>query len=131
MCLQPWICLHVQQLAASCRTLSSQSLYACVLSVLQTISKIGLAQPGKIMRGTTADNCERHLHQLHVCAPSKKGTPGVCSCSAEHRTAQRVTAQRVTAHYVFAYTVMSGQSRHHRYMRTDQSIMLQGQACRP
>lgn len=25
------------------------------------------------MRGVTADNCERHLHQLHVCAPSKKG----------------------------------------------------------
>jgi hypothetical protein len=41
--------------------------------VLQTISKIGLAQPGKIMRGVTADNCERHLHQLHVCAPAKKG----------------------------------------------------------
>jgi hypothetical protein len=39
----------------------------------QTVSKIGLAQPGKIMRGVTADTCERHLHQLHVCAPSKKG----------------------------------------------------------
>lgn len=41
--------------------------------VLQTISNIGLAQPGKIMRGVTANDCERHLHQLHVCTPSKKG----------------------------------------------------------
>jgi hypothetical protein len=48
---------------------------------LQTISKIGLAQPGKIMRGVTADNCERHLHQLHVCAPSKRGKHA-CLCSA-------------------------------------------------
>lgn len=46
-----------------------------VIYFLQTISKIGLAQPGKIMRGVTADNCERHLHQLHVCAPSKRGEP--------------------------------------------------------
>jgi len=36
-------------------------------------SMIGLAQPGKIMRGVTADQCENHLHQLHVCMPSKKG----------------------------------------------------------
>lgn len=48
---------------------------------LQTISRIGLAQPGKIMRGVTADNCERHLHQLHVCAPSKRGKHA-CLCSA-------------------------------------------------
>lgn len=40
---------------------------------MQTVSKIGLAQPGKIMRGVTADTCDRHLHQLHVCAPSKAG----------------------------------------------------------
>ncbi|KAF8065639.1 hypothetical protein HT031_003240 [Scenedesmus sp. PABB004] len=39
-----------------------------------TVSKIGLAQPGKIMRGVTADACERHLHQLHVCAPGRRGT---------------------------------------------------------
>lgn len=25
------------------------------------------------MRGVTADQCERHLHQLHVCAPAKRG----------------------------------------------------------
>lgn len=37
------------------------------------VSKIGLAQPGKIMRGVRADGCEKHLHQLHVCLPSKKG----------------------------------------------------------
>lgn len=36
-------------------------------------SLIGLAQPGKIMRGVKADECEKHLHQLHVCAPSKRG----------------------------------------------------------
>lgn len=35
---------------------------------------IGLAQPGKIMRGVTADQCKNHLHQLHVCAPAKRGT---------------------------------------------------------
>ncbi|WIA31318.1 hypothetical protein OEZ86_002220 [Tetradesmus obliquus] len=39
-----------------------------------TVSNIGLAQPGKIVRGATAESCERHLHQLHVCAPGKKGT---------------------------------------------------------
>ncbi|GBG00595.1 chlorophyllide a oxygenase [Raphidocelis subcapitata] len=38
-----------------------------------TVSHIGLAQPGKIMRGVTADQCSRHLHQLHVCAPAKRG----------------------------------------------------------
>jgi chlorophyllide a oxygenase len=38
-----------------------------------TVSMIGLAQPGKIMRGVRADQCERHLHQLHVCMPSKRG----------------------------------------------------------
>jgi chlorophyllide a oxygenase len=37
------------------------------------VSLIGLAQPGKIMRGVTASECERHLHQLHVCAPGKRG----------------------------------------------------------
>jgi hypothetical protein len=41
--------------------------------LLQTVSRIGLAQPGRIMRGVSADQCERHLHQLHVCMPSKKG----------------------------------------------------------
>lgn len=57
-------------------TIPAAAAADCILSAHQTISKIGLAQPGKIMRGTTADNCERHLHQLHVCAPSKKGTYG-------------------------------------------------------
>lgn len=38
-----------------------------------TVSLIGLAQPGKIERGVSAENCERHLHQLHVCMPSRKG----------------------------------------------------------
>ena len=37
------------------------------------VSHIGLAQPGKIMRGVRADECEKHLHQLHICMPSKKG----------------------------------------------------------
>jgi len=38
-----------------------------------TVSLIGLAQPGKIERGVTASSCKNHLHQLHVCLPSKKG----------------------------------------------------------
>jgi chlorophyllide a oxygenase len=37
------------------------------------VSKIGLAQPGKIMRGVTAEQCQKHLHQLHVCMPAKRG----------------------------------------------------------
>ena len=37
------------------------------------LSMIGLAQPGKIMRGVTAEQCDRHLHQLHICMPSKMG----------------------------------------------------------
>ncbi len=37
------------------------------------VSQIGLQQPGKIERGSTADMCSKHLHQLHVCMPSKKG----------------------------------------------------------
>nr|BAQ33958.1 chlorophyllide a oxygenase [Bryopsis plumosa] len=37
------------------------------------VSKIGLAQPGKIMRGQRADTCDKHLHQLHVCLPNRKG----------------------------------------------------------
>lgn len=38
------------------------------------LSKIGLAQPGKVAEGLTADKCEKHLHQLHVCLPSTPGT---------------------------------------------------------
>ena len=37
------------------------------------LSTIGLAQPGKILRGQRADSCKNHLHQLHVCLPSKPG----------------------------------------------------------
>uniref|UniRef100_A0A7S3QM46 Rieske domain-containing protein n=1 Tax=Dunaliella tertiolecta TaxID=3047 RepID=A0A7S3QM46_DUNTE len=37
------------------------------------LSTIGLSQPGKIMRGYKAEECKRHLHQLHVCMPSKEG----------------------------------------------------------
>eukprot|EP01026_Neomeris_dumetosa_P050276 TRINITY_DN4405_c0_g1_i1.p1 TRINITY_DN4405_c0_g1~~TRINITY_DN4405_c0_g1_i1.p1 ORF type:complete len:360 (-),score=50.22 TRINITY_DN4405_c0_g1_i1:206-1285(-) len=37
------------------------------------LSTIGLASPGKIMRGLKAKQCERHLHQLHVCLPSRRG----------------------------------------------------------
>ncbi len=36
-------------------------------------STIGLAQPGKILRGQSADSCKNHLHQLHVCLPSRPG----------------------------------------------------------
>jgi len=38
-----------------------------------TLSTIGLSQPGKIERGTKQENCENHLHQLHVCLPTGKG----------------------------------------------------------
>eukprot|EP00803_Ostreobium_quekettii_P003076 evm.model.scf_491EXC.1 EVM.evm.TU.scf_491EXC.1 scf_491EXC:6794-10890(-) len=37
------------------------------------LSTIGLAQPGKIERGVRAQECKNHLHQLHVCLPSKRG----------------------------------------------------------
>lgn len=37
------------------------------------LSMIGLAQPGKIMRGVKAEQCQRHLHQLHICMPAKNG----------------------------------------------------------
>lgn len=37
------------------------------------LSTIGLAQPGKIERGLTAQQCANHLHQLHVCLPARRG----------------------------------------------------------
>eukprot|EP01025_Chloroclados_australasicus_P028230 TRINITY_DN27996_c1_g1_i1.p1 TRINITY_DN27996_c1_g1~~TRINITY_DN27996_c1_g1_i1.p1 ORF type:complete len:476 (-),score=17.32 TRINITY_DN27996_c1_g1_i1:418-1845(-) len=37
------------------------------------LSTIGLAQPGKILRGLKSKECQRHLHQVHVCLPSRKG----------------------------------------------------------
>ena len=39
----------------------------------QTVSKIGLARPGEIMRNVTADDCENHLVQYHWCLPSRPG----------------------------------------------------------
>ena len=41
------------------------------LFVLQWVA--GLAQAGKIQKGCKADACKNHLHQLHVCLPSKPG----------------------------------------------------------
>lgn len=38
------------------------------------LSTIGLMQPGKLEEGARAAECENHLHQLHVCLPSAKGT---------------------------------------------------------
>ncbi len=38
-----------------------------------TISMIGLQQPGKVARGSTAGQCRNHLHQLHVCMPARRG----------------------------------------------------------
>lgn len=43
------------------------------LPPVMTESKIGLNQPGKIERGVRCDECEKHLHQLHVCLPAKEG----------------------------------------------------------
>lgn len=37
------------------------------------VSTIGLAQPGMIEVGSRAIDCQRHLHQLHVCLPSSEG----------------------------------------------------------
>ena len=38
------------------------------------LSTIGLMQPGKLEEGARAAACQNHLHQLHVCLPSAKGT---------------------------------------------------------
>ena len=40
---------------------------------VMVLSTIGLAQPGKIETGLTASKCNNHLHQMHVCLPSKPG----------------------------------------------------------
>lgn len=37
------------------------------------LSTIGLEKPGQIERGLKAKDCKNHLHQLHVCLPSKPG----------------------------------------------------------
>ena len=37
------------------------------------LSTIGLERPGHIERGLKAKDCKNHLHQLHVCLPSKPG----------------------------------------------------------
>lgn len=37
------------------------------------ISQVGLARPGKPGAYTRQEDCERHLHQLHVCLPSQGG----------------------------------------------------------
>lgn len=37
------------------------------------VSTIGLAPPGSLDRGARVEECARHLHQLHVCLPSKPG----------------------------------------------------------
>ena len=39
----------------------------------QTVSSIGLARPGEIMRGVTASDCTNHLVQYHWCLPSRPG----------------------------------------------------------
>ncbi|KAK3271822.1 hypothetical protein CYMTET_19845 [Cymbomonas tetramitiformis] len=43
------------------------------LPPVMTLSTIGLNQPGNIVRNVRAQDCEKHLHQLHVCIPSRKG----------------------------------------------------------
>lgn len=37
------------------------------------ISQVGLARPGKPGDYTRQEDCERHLHQLHVCLPKRGG----------------------------------------------------------
>lgn len=38
-----------------------------------TVSHIGLARPGKAATAATTAECKNHLHQLHVCLPSRPG----------------------------------------------------------
>eukprot|EP00241_Pyramimonas_parkeae_P001062 CAMPEP_0114247160 /NCGR_PEP_ID=MMETSP0058-20121206/12872_1 /TAXON_ID=36894 /ORGANISM="Pyramimonas parkeae, CCMP726" /LENGTH=583 /DNA_ID=CAMNT_0001360443 /DNA_START=154 /DNA_END=1905 /DNA_ORIENTATION=+ len=38
-----------------------------------TLSTIGLARPGQVEKGLRAEECPKHLYQMHVCLPSKKG----------------------------------------------------------
>jgi len=38
------------------------------------LSTIGLEQPGKLQEGMRAETCTKHLHQLHVCIPTRTGT---------------------------------------------------------
>lgn len=38
-----------------------------------TLSTIGLARPGQPVFGAEADACDKHLHQLHVVLPAKRG----------------------------------------------------------
>eukprot|EP00270_Netrium_digitus_P016904 TRINITY_DN612_c0_g1_i1.p1 TRINITY_DN612_c0_g1~~TRINITY_DN612_c0_g1_i1.p1 ORF type:complete len:656 (-),score=186.37 TRINITY_DN612_c0_g1_i1:47-2014(-) len=37
------------------------------------LSTIGLAKPGKLEGGESADKCPKHLFQMHVCLPSSRG----------------------------------------------------------
>jgi chlorophyllide a oxygenase len=37
------------------------------------VSMIGLKQPGQIEAGARAEECQKHLHQLHACLPSRRG----------------------------------------------------------
>ena len=39
-----------------------------------TASLIGLAKPGQLSLGARAEDCKNHLHQVHICLPSKKGS---------------------------------------------------------
>jgi chlorophyllide a oxygenase len=38
-----------------------------------TASLIGLSKPGQLPSGARALDCANHLHQVHICLPSKKG----------------------------------------------------------
>jgi len=38
-----------------------------------TASLIGLSKPGQLSAGARALDCANHLHQVHICLPSKKG----------------------------------------------------------
>ena len=37
------------------------------------LSQIGLVKPGQVENGARQEDCDRHLHQLHVCLPAKDG----------------------------------------------------------
>jgi len=38
-----------------------------------TLSLIGLQKPGQVARGARAEDCEKHLRQMHVCLPARPG----------------------------------------------------------
>lgn len=41
--------------------------------IFTSFVRTGLARPGQVEKGLRAEECPKHLYQMHVCLPSKKG----------------------------------------------------------